>query len=400
MKKKKTQADWKDLEQGTTSVWAGEMEAFSYGTTQVPVVHGVTFAYEDVEEWMKVALGKHEGHIYGRTSNPTVKVFEEKLRILEGAEASTSFSTGMAAISNTLFALLAPGQRVVTIKDSYGGTSKMFLEFLPRYGIEVMLCETHDHDQIEREVARGCQVLYLESPTNPTLKVLDLKRLAKAGKSVGAIVVADNTFASPINQKPLELGVDLVVHSATKFLGGHSDAMGGVVCGSRDLVQKVFHFREITGASLHPLSAYMLIRGMKTLELRVHRQNENAMEIAAFLENHPKIENVYYPGLTTHPGHEIAARQMKGFGGVLSFSVEGGFENAKKFLEGLRFVHLAASLGSVGTLAGPPRTTSHVETSEEERRMLGIPEGLIRYSVGIENVSDLKADLESALSAL
>jgi len=194
--------------------------------------------------------------------------------------------------------------------------------------------------------------------------------------------------------------VDLVVHSATKFLGGHSDAMGGVVCGSRDLVQKVFHFREITGASLHPLSAYMLIRGMKTLELRVHRQNENAMEIAAFLENHPKIENVYYPGLTTHPGHEIAARQMKGFGGVLSFSVEGGFENAKKFLEGLRFVHLAASLGSVGTLAGPPRTTSHVETSEEERRMLGIPEGLIRYSVGIENVSDLKADLESALSAL
>jgi cystathionine gamma-synthase len=398
MKEQKNSVDWRSTKPGTTSVWAGEMEPSPYGATQVPVVHGVTFAYSDVEEWMKVALGEKEGHIYSRNTNPTVKVFEEKVRALEGAEASTSFATGMAAVSNTLFTLLSPGQRVVSIKDSYGGTSKMFLEFLPRFGVEVMLCETGSHEEIEKEVAKGCRVLYLESPTNPMLKVLDLQRLARAGKSAGATVVVDNTFATPINQKPLDLGLDLVVHSATKFLGGHSDAMGGVVCGNKDLVQKIFHFREITGATLHPMSAYLLIRGMKTLEVRVQRQNENALTLARFLAQHPKIEHVFYPGLETHPGHDIAKRQMKGFGGVLSFSLKGGFDEVKKFLERLKFAHLAASLGSVGTLAGPPRTTSHVETTEAERKTLGIPEGLIRYSVGIENVEDLKADLESALA--
>jgi cystathionine gamma-synthase len=398
MKERKNFIDWRSTKPGTTSVWAGELEPSPYGATQVPVVHGVTFAYSDVEEWMKVALGEKEGHIYSRNTNPTVKVFEEKIRVLEGAEASTSFATGMAAISNTLFTLLSPGQRVVSIKDSYGGTSKMFLEFLPRFGVKVTLCGTGDHDEIEREVAKGCRLLYLESPTNPTLKVLDLERLARAGKSAGATVVVDNTFATPINQKPLDLGVDLVVHSATKFLGGHSDAMGGAVCGNKDLVKSIFHFREITGASLHPMSAYLLIRGMKTLEVRVQRQNENALTLARFLAQHPKVDQVFYPGLETHPGHDIAKRQMKGFGGVLSFSLKGGFSDVKRFLERLTFAHLAASLGCVGTLVGPPRTTSHVETSEAERKALGIPEGLIRYSVGIENVEDLKADLESALT--
>ena len=398
MKDEKKSIDWRSAKAGTASVWAGEREAFPYGATQMPVVHGVTFAYEDVNEWMKVALGEKEGHIYSRNTNPTVRVFEEKIRILEGAEASTSFATGMAAISNTLFTLLSPGQRVVSIKETYGGTSKLFLEFLPRLGVEAVLCDTEDHEGIEREVAKGCQVLYLESPTNPTLKVLDLERLARAGKSAGATVVVDNTFATPINQRPLDLGVDLVVHSATKFLGGHSDAMGGALCGKKDLVQKVFHFREITGASLHPMSAYLLVRGMKTLEVRVRRQNENALELARFLAQHLKIDHVFYPGLETHQGHDIAKRQMKGFGGILSFSLKGGFNEVKKFLEHLKFAHLAASLGSVGTLAGPPRTTSHVETSEAERRALGIPESLIRYSVGIENVEDLRADLESALS--
>ena len=399
MTRKKDAVDWRKAKSGTTSVWAGELEPFPFGATQVPVVHGVTFAYDDVDEWMKVALGEKEGHIYSRNTNPTVGVFEEKIRVLEGAEASTSFATGMAAISNTLFTLLSPGQRVVSIKDTYGGTSKMFLEFLPRFGVDVMLCNTADHEQIEREVSKGCQVLYLETPTNPTLKILDLERLAKAGKSAGATVVSDNTFATPINQHPLEFGVDLVVHSATKFLGGHSDAMGGAVCGSKDLVRRIFHFREITGASLHPMAAYLLVRGMKTLEVRVQRQNQNAMELARFLEHHPKIDKVFYPGLEKHPGHDIAKRQMKSFGGILSFSIKGGFKEVKTFLESLRFAHLAASLGSVGTLAGPPKTTSHVETSEEERKALGIPEGLIRYSVGIENVEDLKADLESALAA-
>ena len=238
-----------------------------------------------MDEWYDVARGEKEGHIYSRNTNPTVAVLEEKIRHLEDAEAATSFATGMAGISNTLFALLEPGDRVVSIKDSYGGTSKMFLEFLPRLNIDVELCETEDHEQLEREITKGCKMVYLESPTNPTLKIIDLQRIATAAKKAAAIVVADNTFGSPINQNPLALGVDLVIHSATKFLGGHSDTLCGLVCGKKELIQKIFDYREITGATLHPETAYNVIRGMKTLELRVFRQNENAMAIARFLES-------------------------------------------------------------------------------------------------------------------
>jgi cystathionine gamma-synthase len=306
----------------------------------------------------------------------------------------------MAAISNVLFAFLTAGKRVVSLKDTYGGTSKLFLDFLPKYNVEVTLCDTTDHEAIEAEVAKGCDLLYLETPTNPTLKVVDIKRLAAAAKKVGAIVVVDNTFATPINQNPLLLGADLVVHSATKFLCGHSDAMGGLLAGKKELVQKVFHFREINGASLQADPAYMIARGMKTLELRIERQNSSALKIAQYLQSHPKVKAVYYPGLETHPGHIIAKAQMRGFGGIMSFALEGGYDKVKKFLTTLKLVHLAASLGSVSTLAGPPRTTSHVELTEEQRKMLGIPESLIRYSVGIENVDDLLQDLEQALASL
>lgn len=392
--------DSKKHKLGTASVWAGESHLFHEGSSTVPIVNTVTYAYNDLDEWYDVARGKKAGHIYSRNTNPTVSVLEEKIRLLEDAEAATSFSTGMAGISNTLFALLEPGDRVVSIKDSYGGTSKMFLEFLPRLHIEVELCETEDHEQIEMEIAKGCKMVYLESPTNPTLKIIDLKRIATAAKKAGAIVVADNTFGSPINQNPLSLGVDLVIHSATKFLGGHSDTLCGLVCGKKELIQTIFDYREITGATLHPETAYNVIRGMKTLELRVNRQNENAMAVARYLDQHPKIAQVYYPGLENHTGHEIAKKQMRGFGGVLSFELEGGYENVKTLLHNLKYVHLAASLGSVSTLAGPPRTTSHVELSEEQRKQLGISESLIRYSVGIENKEDLIGDLEQALGLI
>ncbi len=303
----------------------------------------------------------------------------------------------MGAISNTLFALLGPGKRVVSIKDSYGGTSRLFIEFLPHYQVNVTLCETTNHEEIEREVAKGCDLLYLETPTNPTLKIVDIARLAKAAKKVGAIVVVDNTFATPVNQNPLALGADLVIHSATKFLCGHSDAMGGLLCGNASLVEKVFRFREINGASLQSDPAYLIARGMKTLELRVERHNASAMKIATFLKGHPKISDVFYPGLATHPGHAIAKVQMSGFGGMMSFALKGNYDDVRKFLPKLKLAHLAASLGSVSTLVGPPRTTSHVELTEAQRAALGIPESLIRYSVGIENVEDLIADLEQGL---
>ncbi len=387
-------------ERGTLSVWAGEeAKNFQDRSTQMPVVHSVSFGYKDVEEWMGVALGQAEGHIYGRNTNPTVAVFEEKLRILEDAEAATSFSTGMAAISNTLYTLVKPNDRVVSVKDTYGGTNKIFIEFLPRLNVDVALCDTTDHEAIEAEIAKGCTVLYLESPTNPTLKVVDIERLAKAGHAVGATVVVDNTFSTPINSNPLSLGADLVLHSATKFLGGHADALGGVVCGSKDLVEQIYHYREINGATLHPMAAYLLLRGMKTLELRIRQQNASAMQVAEYLQAHEFVRNVYYPGLPTHENHDIAKKQMRGFGGMLSFDLQGGFDAVQVFLPQLKFAHAAANLGSVETIVGPPATTSHVESTADERAAMGIPESLIRYSTGIENIDDLLADLAQALAA-
>ncbi|GAB4029282.1 cystathionine gamma-synthase family protein [Spirosoma gilvum] len=392
--------DFSNYQKSTASVWAGETDLFTEGAVTTPIIKSVAFGYDDLDEWHRVATGKSDGYIYSRNTNPTVHVLEEKIRILEGAEAATSFATGMGAISNTLFSLLEPGKRVVSIKDTYGGASRLFLDFLPRYQVAVTLCDTTDFEALETEIAKGCDLLYLETPTNPTLKIVDIARLAAAAKKVGAVTVVDNTFATPINQNPLALGADLVLHSATKFLGGHSDAMGGVLCGKKELVQKVFQFREINGASLQADPAYLIARGMKTLELRIERQNASALTIAQYLKAHPKVSDVFYPGLDTHPGHAIAKAQMTGFGGILSFSLTGGYEQVKQFLPRLQFVHLAASLGSVSTLAGPPRTTSHVELTEEQRSLLGIPESLIRYSVGIENVSDLLADLERALASI
>ena len=384
----------------TMAVWAGEERYLLDRATQVPVVHSVGFGYPDVDEWLDVATGAAPGHIYGRNTNPTVAVFEEKLRMLEGGEAATSASTGMAAISNMLHALLEPGQRVVSVKDTYGGTSMLFTKYLPRVGVEVELVETTDADGVEQAMDRGCDLLYLETPTNPTLKIIDLPRLLASGKERGVVTVVDNTFATPVIQQPLALGADLVVHSATKFLGGHADALGGAVVGRSDLVEAVFRYREINGATLHPEAAYLILRGMKTLHLRVERQSANAMAVAEFLTAHPRVTTVNYPGLVSHPQHEIANRQMSGWGGMLSFALDGELEAVKTFLPHLRLAHRAANLGAVETTVGPPATTSHVECSPEERAALGIPEGLVRYSAGIEKADDLIADLDQALAAL
>ncbi|MBU9714734.1 cystathionine gamma-synthase family protein [Evansella tamaricis] len=384
---------------GTRSVWSGEKEYLVHGATQVPVVHSVSFGYDDIDEWFEVAIGNKQGHIYGRNTNPTVQAFEDKVKDLEGAIAATSFSTGMAAISNALSTVLVPGDRVVSIKDTYGGTNKIFTEFLPRLNIDVTLCETGNHEEIEAEVNKGCDILYIETPTNPTVKITDLKRMVKAGHGAGALVFVDNTFATPILQNPLEFGADLVIHSATKFLGGHADALGGVVCSNnKELVERIYHYREINGASLDPMAAYLLLRGMKTLHLRIKQQCESAHKIAHFLQEHDKIEAVFYPGLESHPNHEIAKKQMRDFGGMLSFSVKGELDSIREFFPKLKYANKAANLGAVETTVGPARTTSHVENTPDERAALGIPEGLVRYSVGIENVEDLIEDLEYALS--
>lgn len=388
----------RDLRAATQAVWAGEEDYLAERATQVPIVQSISFGYDDLDAWLEVALGRAPGHIYSCNSNPTLAAFETKVRTLEGAEDATSFASGMAAISNTLLTFLRPGDRVVSVKDTYGGTNKIFLEFLPRMGVKVALCDTTDESVITAEIAKGCQLLYLETPTNPTLKVLDIARLAQAGRAAGALVVTDSTFATPINQSPLALGSSLVLHSASKFLGGHADALGGVVCGPRELVRQVYHYREINGAALDPFAAYLLLLGMKTLELRVERQNATALKVAHFLEAHRAIARVFYPGLASHPQHEIAKGQMRGFGGILSFSLKGGFAAVRAFLPRLKLAHRAANLGAVETIVGPPATTSHVESTPAERAAMGIPEALVRYSAGIEHADDLIADLEQALA--
>ncbi|MEM5528045.1 cystathionine gamma-synthase family protein [Gammaproteobacteria bacterium AS21] len=388
-----------NIGRSTLSIWGGEQEHELYErATQVPVVHSVSFAYKDIDTWHKVALEQEPGHIYSRNTNPTVRAFEDKVKELEGAEAATSFSSGMAAISNIFGTFLRPNDRVVSIKDSYGGTNKIFTSFLPQLNVEVKLCDTTDYAEIEAEISKGCTILYLETPTNPTVKIIDIKRLSAAAKKVGALVVVDNTFATPINQNPLQLGADLVLHSASKYLGGHADALGGVACGNKDLIKMVYHYREINGATLSPMDAYSFIRGMKTLSLRVQRQNQSAMLIARWLQAHRAIEQVNYPGLESHPNHDIAKAQMSGYGGMLSFAVKGGLDAIKIFLPKLKYAHMAANLGCVETVVGPPVTTSHVECTAQERAAAGIPEGLVRYSTGIEDVEDLIADLEQALS--
>ena len=365
-----------------------------------PIVANAAFAYEDVESWRAVALQEREGHIYSRNTNPTTNLLEARIAELEGAEKATSFATGMAAISTTLFALLRPGKRVVSVKDAYGATYLHFTDILPQFNIDCEVNETEDHEAIEASVARGCDVLYLESPTNPMLKVLDLERLISAAKKAGAITIVDNTFATPINQNPILLGADVVLHSATKFICGHGDVLGGVVCGNKEIIEKIFRYRELTGPSLNAHDAYFLLRSLRTLGLRVQRHNENALAVATFLESRPQVERVYYPGLKSNTGHEIAKRQMTGFGGVLSFELKGGYEAVTRFLPKLNYAYLAANLGQIETIVGPPATTSHVECTEEERAAAGVPEGLIRYSVGIEDIDDLRTDLQQALNSL
>jgi cystathionine gamma-synthase len=366
-----------------------------------PIFENAAFAYEELSLWREVALGEKPGDIYSRNSNPTVRAFNEKMAGLEGAEAATDFSTGMAAINSTLLALLDPGQSAVTIKDAYGATYLHFKEILPRFGIHCAICETDDEEAVLAAIGKGCDLLYLESPTNPLLRVVDLEKLFAAAHRVGAVTVTDNTFATPVNQHPLALGSDLVIHSATKFIGGHNDLTAGVVCGKAGLVKKIYRYRELAGPSLDPHRASLLLRSLKTLAIRVERQNTNALAVARFLENHPKVIMVYYPGLESHPRHAVAKKQMPGgYGGVLSFEVEGGLEAVAHLLPRLRFAYMAANLGQVDTVVGPPSTTSHVECTEEERRAAGIPEGLVRYSAGIEDTQDLIDDLSQALAAL
>ena len=382
----------------TLSVHAGEFLDPYSGSVTVPIYQTSTFGFESTDRLLEVASGRREGYIYTRYGNPTVRVVEEKVAALEGSEGCLAFSSGMAAISSLVLAFLEKGGRIVSLREVYGGAFELFSEFLPRLGVRVDFVKGSDVSSIKAEVRKGCDLLYLETPTNPLLEIVDLAEVVDLARSMDVKTIVDNTFATPINQRPLEFGIDLVVHSATKYMGGHSDLIGGVIAGSKEDLSKIWSIRKVLGGVLDPHAAWLLLRGLKTLALRVSRHNSNAQAIAEFLEDHPKVRRVYYPGLPSHPGHEIAVKQMKGgFGGVVSFEVEGGFKEAAKFADNFKLGFIAPSLGGVETLITQPVTTSHYYMPRKEREKAGITDNLIRISAGIEDEEDLITAIDEAL---
>lgn len=357
-----------------------------------PIVTSATFAYEDVPELLRGLAG--ELPFYGRWANPTVLEVEARLAELMGAEGALCFGSGMAAISTTLLAALEGRRRLLIQRQLYGGTHALVADLLPGLGIAV---EWFDLDQGPGAIQGEPGVVYLESPTNPTCRVVDVPAMAEAAHARGALVVVDNTFATPINQRTLELGADLEVHSATKYLGGHHDLIAGVVGGSRALVERVARWRKLLGGILDPVPAFLLHRGLRTLELRVARQNETALALARWLETQPRVRRVHHPGLASHPDHALARRLLRGTGGMLGFEVEGGDEAAIRVVEGLTTIALAVSLGGTESLACMPVHTSHASLSPEERARAGVSPGFVRLSVGLEGFERLRDDLARAL---
>jgi cystathionine gamma-synthase len=381
----------------TQAVHGGEPRTKEANALATPIIQSATFTFADSQEIADYFEGRIQREEYGRYGNPTQGVAERKLAALEGAEAGLLFSSGMAAITTTLFAMLSKGAHVVVTDDAYRRTKQFLHQVLRRYGVEVSTVPAGDYDRMEEAVRQTTRLIFSESPTNPYNRILDLERVAAIGRRHRVKTIIDATFSTPINQRPLEFGIDLVIHSATKYLGGHNDLLAGVVLGSDELVRAIRELHGVTGAVADPFAAYLLIRGIKTLALRIARQNDNAQRLAEFLEAHPKVERVHYPGLKSHPEHAIAVRQMRGFGGVVSFEVHGDLATASRLVDACRLPRVAPSLGGVESLIEQPALMSFFELTTEERLQVGIKDTLIRYAVGVEDVADLIADLAQAL---
>ena len=381
----------------TLAIHGGEGKHGLNAPVTATVVRASNFSFADTAEMKRWAEGKSKAYIYTRYGNPTLAVAEAKIAELERAEAALVTASGSAAISSALLSLLQSGDELIATRQLYGGSYRLLRDIFPRMGIKVHLVGT-DLEGADRLVNERTRAFYIESPTNPTLGFVDLKKAVAFCKRHNLISLVDNTFATPILQKPLEMGFDLVLHSATKYLAGHSDIIAGAVAGSRELVKKVHDIMVALGGSMDPDAAYLLIRGLKTLEIRVLRQCENAMAVAEFLEGHPKVERVHYPGLPSHPHHKLAKEQMKGFGGMLAFDLRGGLPAARRFCDRARIFLLAASLGGVESLIVLPIYTSHYRMSTAELAAADVKPGTVRMSVGLEDPQDLRDDLRQALS--
>lgn len=387
----------------TMAVHAGEPNRKPYGALTTPIVQTSTYTFSNTAEILDFMQRKADGQPevrdeYGRYSNPTQSVAERKLAALEGGEQALLFASGMCAITTTMLSLLSAGEHLILVSGVYRRTQDFASNFLPRWGIETTSVAIDDHAALAAAIRPTTRLIFAESPTNPYLRVMDLGHLVQLAQKHGILTAIDSTFATPINMRPLEQGLDLVIHSATKYLAGHNDLLAGAVIGSRDALAKIQEARGVLGGVSSPHDAYLLLRGLKTLDLRVRRQNENGLQVARFLEEHPAVRRVYYPGLPSHPDYEIARRQMSGFGGVVSFEIEGDMERTGRFVDLLRMPYIGPTLGGVESIAQQQAILISLEP--EERRRAGVADNLVRYALGIEDADDLIADLDQALAGI
>jgi len=381
----------------TRAIHSGEKKHGLNLPVATPIARTSTFTFSSTEEMKRWAEGTSKAYIYTRYGNPTLEVAEAKIAALEGAEAGLVTASGMAAISSALLAQLSAGDELIATRQLYGGTYRLMRDVLPRLGIRVHHVE-NNLDGVDRLVNSRTRVLYVETPTNPTLRLVDLRKAAQLARRHKLFSISDNTFATPVLQKPLELGFDAVVHSATKYLGGHSDLIAGALAGHRDFIAATRHMVIYLGGSLDPGAGFLLIRGLKTLEVRIRRQCATALAVARFLARHPRVARVHYPGLPSHPDHRLARRQMRAFGAMLAFDLKGGLAAARRFCDRVRVFLLAASLGGVESLVVLPIYTSHYRMSETELRAAGVQPGTVRVSIGLEDPQDLIQDLRQALA--
>jgi methionine-gamma-lyase len=363
-----------------------------------PIWQTSTFGAEDANDFLKMATTARHDRFYGRYGNPTLTQAEAVIAALEETEEAMLLASGMAAITATVLALVKQGDHVIAQKTHYASTLTLMNKVLPRFGVESTLVDQTDPAAFQRALRPNTKLIHIETPTNPLLQITDIRAVASLARERNIVTTIDNTFASPINQKPSPMGVDLVLHSATKYLGGHSDLVAGAIAGRKELLDQIWETMIVLGGSLDPFAGWLLLRGLRTLPLRVERHNSNAQQIAEFLESHPAVERVYYPGLASHPQHQLATRQMSGFGGVLSFEVKDGYDRAERTVASMKMALRAASLGSVETLIVHPAAMWAHSLSEEQLRAAGISAGLIRLSLGIEDAADLRDDLDQALT--
>jgi len=381
----------------TLAIHAGEERVRVGKPVGIEIARTANFTFASTQEMKRWAEGKSEAYIYTRYGNPTLAIAEKKIAALEGAEDAVVTASGSAAISSTLLALLRAGDEVIATRQLYGGSYKLLRDIFPQLNIAVRLVDA-DLAGIEKLVTPRTKVLYVETPTNPTLRLVDLRKAAAFAQEWGLVALVDNTFASPVLQKPLTMGFHLALHSASKYLSGHSDVIAGAAAGSKVLIRQVRANMIQMGGSMDPEAAYLLIRGMKTLEVRMRRQCETAMAVARFLAKHPKVARVHYPGLASHPDHNLAKRQMLGFGAMMAFDMKGGLDAARRFCDRVRIFLLAASLGGVESLVVLPIYTSHYGMSTKELRAASVEPGTIRVSIGLEDPEDLIEDLRQALA--